>query len=167
MIDQVFQIVKTVVNKELRGNVTPAEYNLLAKQVQDSIFREYFEEAAKDKVKENRGLTSKNFADLSLLQRQRIEMFDSVATISRNDLVNPPQYTLPDDLYFIKDNGVTWNGRVIDESEAADIAYQGQSIAAPSETFPTYRQRRENILVIPDTIDTPITVYYLRKPRGS
>ena len=69
MIDTIYQVLKTVANKELRGNLSPAEFNLVAKQVQERIFRGYFEDAARDKIKQTRKMIGKNFADLPLYQR--------------------------------------------------------------------------------------------------
>ena len=41
-INDVYQTVLYIINKEQRGYVTPAEFNSLAAQVQDEIFQSYF-----------------------------------------------------------------------------------------------------------------------------
>ena len=41
-IDTVYQRVLAIANKEQRGYITPQEFNLLANQVQMSMFEEYF-----------------------------------------------------------------------------------------------------------------------------
>lgn len=160
MIDEIYQLLKTIINKELRGNVTPAEFNLIAQQVQDEIFRGYFEDENRDKNKANRGLTNKNFANLSFVQRQRIEQFSSSATLSYSD----PNFTLPTDLYLIKDSGIDFSGNVIDEVEANDIVYQAASLAVPSETFPVYQRNASTITVYPTSIIATVTCRYLREP---
>ena len=163
MIDTIFQITKTVVNKELRGNLTPAEFNLIATQVQERIFRGYMEDENRDKIKQNRGMTSKNFANLSLYQRQRIEQFWASATLVYNGASQ--DFTLPTDLYWIKDRGIDYNGTVVDEAEASDISFQISSLATPSETFPIYERKTTSIRIFPVSITANVTCRYLRTPK--
>jgi len=162
MIDTIYQLLKTIVNKELRGNLSPAEFNLIAKQAQDKIFRGYFEDANRDKNKENRGLTSKNFAHLSLYQRQRIEQFSAQATLVFNG--GTLNFDLPADLYFIKNHGIDYNGNVIDEVESCDVTFLNSSLASASQTFPVYELSSTDVRVIPPTIMSNVTCRYLRTP---
>lgn len=164
MIDTIFQVIKTVVNKELRGNLTPSEFNLIATQVQERIFRGYMEDANRDKVKQNRGMTSKNFANLSMYQRQRIEQFWASSTLAYNG--TSLDFTLPVDIYFIKDRGIDYNGTVVDETEASDISFLGSSLASPSETFPVYERKESSIRVFPNTITDSVVCRYLRVPKA-
>ena len=41
-INTVYQRVLTIANKEQRGYITPAEFNVLANQAQMDIFEQYF-----------------------------------------------------------------------------------------------------------------------------
>jgi len=164
MIDTVYQLLKTIVNKELRGNLSPAEFNLIAKQAQESIFRGYFEDANRDKIKENRGLTNKNFANLSLYQRQRIEKFSASSSLTYNGSIS--RFDLPTDLYFIKDRGVAYNGNVVDEVQSSDITFLSASSAGASETFPVYELFDTSIKVLPATIITGVSCQYLRVPAN-
>ena len=41
-INDVYQKVQAIANKEQRGYVTPLEFNLLANQVQNDMFEQYF-----------------------------------------------------------------------------------------------------------------------------
>ena len=41
-IDNVYQKVLVIANKEHRGYITPLEFNLLANQAQQDIFEQYF-----------------------------------------------------------------------------------------------------------------------------
>ena len=41
-VNDVYQTVLTILNKEQRGYITPQEYNLLANQAQMAIFESYF-----------------------------------------------------------------------------------------------------------------------------
>ena len=128
MINDIYEVLKTILNKELRGNVTPTEYNLLAKQAQLEIYRGYFEDEARDKYKETRGLSTKGYANLALNQRQRIDQFAKKATLT----FATPDFVLPTDLYLIKDYGIDYNGTVVEEIEGQYVGFLGKSLAAPS-----------------------------------
>ena len=160
MIDTVYQIVKTVLNKELRGNVTPDEFNKIAKQIQDNIFAGYFGETNTNKNKQNRGLTNKGFANLAKLDRQKITQF---AVPSVTLTYAAPNFTLPADLYYLNDGGLVYLTNVIEEAEGG-VGYLSASLAAPSTTFPVYEDFRDYIKVYPATIVASVTASYLRKP---
>lgn len=137
-------------NKELRGNFTPTEFNLIAKQVQEEIFRGYFEDEARDKYKEKRGLVGQGYSNLSFNQRQRIDEFSAQATLA----YSTPNFTLPSDLYLIKDFGIDYLGTVVEEMEGQKVAFLGKSLAAPSTTFPTYEPKSGFITIAPRTTVT-------------
>lgn len=162
MIDLIYQIVKTILNKELRGNITPDEFNKIAKQVQDEIFEEYFGDYNVQQNRQNRGLTNKGYANLSKLVRQKISRFNKQATLvyDGGDLV----FDLPTDLYFLEDNGLLSGSNVIEEAKGAEYGFLSSSLAAPSATFPVYELFKDTIKVYPATIITGVTCRYLRKP---
>lgn len=160
MINTVYEILKTILNKELRGNVTPTEFNLIAKQVQEDIFRGYFEDEARDKYKEKTGRSGKGYANLSFNQRQRIDQFSKKEVLT----FSTPNFILPTDLYLIKDNGIDFSGTVVEEMEGQYMSFMSKSIMAASETFPVYEQEGNLITILPSTITTGVTCRYLRLP---
>lgn len=160
MINTAYELLKTIVNKELRGNVTPTEYNLIAKQVQEEIFRNYFEDESRDKYKEKRGISNKGYGNLALNQRQRIDQFSKTATLT----YSAPNFALPTDLYFIKDFGITAGGTVVEEMEGHNLGFLGNSLAAPSTSFPIYEQEGNLITITPSTIVSGVSCKYVRKP---
>lgn len=147
MIDSIFQIIDTVTNKELRGNLTPAEKNFIATQVQEEIFRGYFEDANKDK--------NKNFN-----LRQKIEKFSVKATISHSGT----QFTLPANLYLIKRNGIDYLGKVVSETKSSSTMFLSGSLSAASTTFPTYEMETDKITISPSSITTSVTCRYIKVP---
>ncbi len=167
MIDEVFQVLKTIINKELRGNLTPSEFNLVAKQVQDSIFRGYFEDANRDKNKENRGQVNQNYANLSFIQRQRIDEFSFTAGLALTAPTDPPPaysiFTLPADLYLIKHRGISSGNNIIDEAQGSHLLSMISSSVAPSSTFPVYERQGNLLRVYPNTI-LVADCRYLRNP---
>lgn len=162
MIDTIYQIVKVVLNKELRGNITPDEFNKVVKQVQEEIFLEYFTDINLQKNKENRGLTNGNYANLPQIIRQKIARFHSLATIPRD--LGSLMYNLPDDLYLLEDNGLIYNNNVIEEAQGSEFGFLSSSLAMPSTTFPVYENYKDAVKVYPSDIITPIICRYLRKP---
>jgi len=136
MIDLIYKIVQTVLNKELRGNITPDEFNKIAKQVQEEIYSEYFGDNNLQQNKENRGLTNKNFGNLPQMVRQKISKFTKKSTLTYDS--GSLRFDLPSDMYFMIDNGIIYNNNVVEEVQVADFGYQFSSIAAPSVTFPVY-----------------------------
>lgn len=165
MIDTVYQTLLTIINKENQGYVSPTEFNLLANNVQQEIFRGYFEDNNRDKNKENRGLTNLGYANLDLNERQRIQQFASVATLP----VVSGVCTLPSNLYFIEQDGITtsvgqtYENKVVDEVERNSIGYLNQTAAAPTQLYPVYERYGSTIKVYPTTV-TSVDVRYLRTP---
>ena len=160
MIDTVFKVLQTLVNKENQGYLSPTEFNLVAHNVQSEIFREYFEDENRDKNKENRGLTNKGYANLDFNQRQRIQQFAEIEILNKAGIF----FALPPNLYFIEDDGITTpNGKVIEEVERSQANYLKNSEAAATELYPVYERYSNNIRVFPETLNQ-VEVRYLRTP---
>ncbi|NRA77273.1 MAG: hypothetical protein HRU18_03610 [Pseudoalteromonas sp.] len=171
MIDLVFQTLRTITNKDNQGYLSPTEFNLLANNVQEEIFRGYFEDENRDKNKENRGLTNKGFSNLDFNERQRIYQFSAITDITKNQ--STFRFDLPSDLYFIEDDGVTpiekgvpsvnFIDNVIEEVERSAFNYLSNSESAATSTYPIYERYATEIVVSPSTIED-IRVRYLRRP---
>lgn len=162
MIDQVYTTLQTIVNKENSGYVSPGEFNQIAKQVQDKIFRGYFEDGNRDKNRENRGLTNEGTSNLFLNQSQRFSPFYTSATIAQAGGV----YPLPTGVYYIQENGVTnSSGKVVDRVEHNKDTYVSLTKFGPSDTYPTYTRKGGDITVSPSTYTDNITVSYIRHPK--
>lgn len=166
MIDIVYQILLTLVNKENQGYVSPTEFNLLANNVQSEIFRGYFDDANRDKNKTSQGLSNRGYGNLDFNQRQLIQQF---AAISIALPATAGVVTLPSDIYFIEDNGIvsgtneTYPSRVIDEAPRGTFGYLGLSDASPTGLYPVYERYGSTIKILPISIDT-VDLRYLRTP---
>ena len=77
MISEVKNVVTTLLNKDQNGYITPSEFNILANNVQNEIFRGYFEDINRDGVKQKRGMTTKGYGNLAFNERQRINKRES------------------------------------------------------------------------------------------
>lgn len=160
MIDTIYEVVKTILNKEVRGHVAPADFNVIAKQVQEEIYREYFEAENRDKNKRKLGYSNRGFANLEFVQRQRIEDFSKTATLT----FSTPNFVLPADLYLIKENGIVYNGvAVIQEVEGTYATYLAGSLGSASASFPIYTYVGNGLIkVLPASIVTGVTCDYVR-----
>ena len=160
MIDLIFQVVKTIANKELRGNLTPAEFNFLGTQAQNKIFREYFIEIEKQQYKENRGYGGIGLANMPIKTREKIDIFSKSATLT----YDTDRFVLPSDLYHIKQRGILYNSTVVDEGQQSRSAFKQSSKTASSTTFPQYHREGNNIIITPNTIIDNVTCKYIRQP---
>lgn len=168
MIDLVYKTLLTIINKENQGYVSPTEFNILANNVQNEIFRGYFEDENKDKTKENKGYTNKGYANLDFNERQRISQFAEINDTSKDA---QGKFFLPSDLYFIEDDGIreintdeVEIGNVIEEVERSSTNYLVNSLASPSALYPVYERYSNYIIIHPSTIED-IRVRYLRTPK--
>ena len=160
MIDLIYQVVQTISNKELRGNLTPAEFNFLATQVQNKLYREYFPELEKQQYKENRGYGGIGLSNMPIKTREKIDIFSKTATLT----YSVDRFILPTDLYHIKQRGITYLGAPIDEGQTSRSAFKQSSKTASSITFPQYSREGNEIIVTPATIVDNVTCKYLRTP---
>lgn len=160
MIDTIYKVLLTILNKENQGYISPEEFNLLAINVQNEIFRSYFEDENLDKNKQNRGLTNRGYANLPFNQRQRITPFAATTDLT----VTAGSVTLPSNLYFVEDNGLTTDaGIILDEVERSSIARMIRTEVAPTELYPVYESYGGTLKIFPTTI-TDLNVRYIRKP---
>jgi len=174
MIDDVFKTVKTILNKENDGHITPEEFNIIANNIQNEIFRGYFEDHNLDQNKENRGLTNPSYSNLPFNERQRIGQFSAIETLDGVVSSTYITFPLPSDIYLMEDNGLTAvSGTVIEEVERSSMGYLGVSSASPSSTYPIYERYSNEIRVypedaVPDSGVKPpeVVLRYLRMPAA-
>lgn len=166
MIDTIYKTLLTIINKENQGYVSPTEFNLLANNVQQEIFRSYFEEENLDKNKENRGLTNRGYSHLAFNQRQRITPFGKSLNLNGTIAGSSTVFNTPSDSYFIEDNGISIpkTGKLIEEVERSSIITLLNTEAAPTETYPVYEEVGDTLLVYPNSIDE-VNVRYIRVPN--
>lgn len=168
MIDIIYKTVLTIINKEINGYLSPTEFNLVANQSQNEIFKGYFADYNRDVNRENRGMANKGYGNLPFNQRQMIQQFSETAI---DNTVTSGVCDLPDDLYFIEENGVTtsegevFEGVVLDEVEVRKIPYLNKSLAKPTNLYPIYGRLAKSIKISPATI-TKVDINYLRKPKN-
>jgi len=91
-IDNVYQKVLAIANKEQRGYVTPQEFNLFADQVQMDIFEQYFYDINQfNRIPGN----STEYADMLDLLEEKIAIFKNIKLL----FYQSPYYQKPQELY--------------------------------------------------------------------
>ena len=95
MINSVRNTVLSILNKNNYGYISPADFNLFAKQAQLEIFDEYFSDYNKQLNKENARQSGTGYADIA---KSLIEVIDFFSVT--NDLANVADntFSLPSEL---------------------------------------------------------------------
>ena len=155
-INNVYQTVLVITNKDNRGYITPDEFNRLAEQAQNEIFASYFAREASYEV--NAFLTS-DFSDPSQYLAEKISVFYKNSTLAKlND-----EFTYPVDLYRV--GVVNVNNIVADRASNEQIRYINLSpLTAPVETQPVYTLTNSGVVVYPSSITTGVKLDYLKSP---
>lgn len=158
MINHVRNTVLSVLNKENRGFLTPAEFNYYAKHAQDLIFARYFDEYNKLSSMSRSGRGGDVYADREHILRQNIERLVKTTSVAKAG----GRYAMPVDMYHLLS---IRNGNVeVEELEKKHEKYLiGSNLTAPSEMYPVYVDVNKFITVSPDTITGNLDFVYVRK----
>ena len=153
-IDNVYQKVLSLANKEQRGYITPQEFNLYANQAQLSIFEQYFYDINQfGRVAGNEN----EYGDMLNLLNEKVSAFktDSVFAWDATNLT----WTLPVNLFRL---GTVWftpttviTDRVeiqeVNTDELQDIIMS--PLVTPTIKNPVYTQDANGLTVYPTTIN--------------
>jgi len=95
MINDVRNIVLSILNKENRGYVTPMEFNLYAKQAQLDIFENYTFLYSNAINKQNARMHGEGYSDIPKNIGEVIDLFSERSVLSYNTVTG--YYIAPDD----------------------------------------------------------------------
>lgn len=181
-VNNVYQTVLLILNKEQRGYMTPDEFNKTATQVQLDIFEQYFDDL-------NQQLRVPQ-ADYDYTDRQ-VNLDDQISTfkclgecnygvdyfdvpntdlISGNIIVyndNPQsnQFSFYRIGTLIYEPGGTTFPVEIERLQRSDFyEIQKSELTAPSVNFPVYLYENKQIRVLPSTITDYVKATFIRKP---
>ena len=138
-IDNVYQKVLVIANKEQRGYITPLEFNLLANQAQQDIFEQYFYDLnAFMRIPGN----DSTYADQVDLLKEKIDIFENyrvAVTMSQTSgeegLGTLPNYYRLGELYYKHRGGYV----EIEKVNQNDIHHiQNSPLTAPALARPVY-----------------------------
>lgn len=181
-VNNVYQTVLLILNKEQRGYMTPDEFNKTATQVQLDIFEQYFDDLNQQlKVPQ---------ADYDYTDR-RVNLDDQISTFKCLGVCNygVDYFDVPSD-DLISGNIIVYNDNPQSGQYAfyriGTLTYEPSSAAypveierlqrkdfyeiqkseytLPSEDFPVYLYENKQIRVLPDTIQDDVKATFIRKP---
>jgi|TARA_R110000822_G_scaffold70254_5_gene170153 hypothetical protein len=162
-VDDVYQKVLALANKEQRGYITPQDFNLFANQAQMEIFEQYFYDI--NVARKNQG-NDTIYADIDDMIEHKLQSFIAVATISGN---TPFPFA---DSYRITDVAIGTIGSLV---KCEILSYQDFLVAmtqsapllSPTPEMPIASIQGDQIFAFTSTIN-PVNqasfVSYIRAP---
>lgn len=161
MINDVRNIVLSILNKENRGYVTPMEFNLYAKQAQLDIFENYTFLYSNAINKQNARMHGEGYSDIPKNIGEVIDYFSERASL--NYFIST--FLPPDDYYFL-DKLLYLNNKEIEKVSHRKINYLlNSNLTAPTTAYPVYTLENDGIIVYPTTIINNVTAQYIRYPK--
>jgi len=145
-IDNVYQQVLAIANKEQRGYITPQEFNLLARKAQLYVFETYFHEISAAEIQ--RG-NDTEYSDKSEILREKIAPFEKwkvgMSAVSGNELTLPTSTTvhkLGTVFYAAGSFDV-----VVDPVDKKDLHYMERGgKTGPTDRRPVYVRKSDSIV---------------------
>ena len=158
-IDNVYQKVLALANKEQRGYITPQEFNLFADKAQNEIFNNYFH---KIKITANKPKTQTLYSDeLEMLEEKLHPFFnDTIVSTSTADL------TLPTNLHKII--SITRGGNQVTQLNKSEVAYtENNPLTKATTTRSTFvREDSGTVTIFPaPTVSTDFEINFYAVPK--
>jgi len=156
-INEVYQTVLTIANKDNRGYITPEEYNLLAATAQNEIFESYFN---KQLMYEAGGLYNADFSDPVITNSEKINVFYKTSNLTHANGV----FAFPSDFYKL--GNVQVNNIDADFISHKDVKFINLSpLTYPVTSQPVYTITGSAITVYPTTVTSGVNIEYLKAPN--
>ena len=172
-INNVYQKVLAIANKEQRGYITPQEFNLFANQAQMDIFEQYFYDLNQfSRVPGN----DTTHADVVALLNEKIDHFEKYRTAV--DMSNGsgvgilPDYYRIGKVFYYDTNNKYVEVEKINQNDIHHI--QNSPLTSPSVTRPVYvrfssagdnqSNRERRIQIYPTSITSRVQCNYIAKP---
>ena len=158
MINEVYQTVLAIANKEQRGYITPQEFNLFANQAQNSIFEQYFYDLdVAKRIPLNNDYNSK----VNLIE-DKIYPFKFSANVSDGDALDSLQAFYK--LVKVVDTG--GNGKEVEEVDTFNVEKtQSGPLTRANSDRPIYFVESGQVNFIPEMPDGEYKAYYIARPN--
>ena len=156
LIDRIYQKVKTFVNTEIRGNVTPAEFNLFLHDAIQFRNEQYIYDINRSMNRENKGLVTNFLENIPDRIREKVLHYHTTSVLA---LDTATTRTPPDDLRYI-DNIELADGTFLESCRNSREFNIHKSFA--TEQFPVYMVSGQLIRIFPGDSGT-MNISYLRK----
>ena len=163
-VNDVYQTVLFILNKEQRGSMTPQEFNSIATQVQLEIFDKYFEDL---NLFLRQRSNSNEYADRVKTVEEKISIFERQSDITNFDLNQLTRfYKLGSVTYKRSSNNPFGPDYPITLEEVTQSEFDlinRSPLTRPSKAFPLFTIKNNVLNVSP--VITEITINYLEKPK--
>tara|TARA_R110002072_G_scaffold241048_1_gene399854 strand:+ start:176 stop:907 length:732 start_codon:yes stop_codon:yes gene_type:complete len=173
IIDDVYQKVLAIANKEQRGYITPQEFNLFADQAQIEIFEQYFYDLNQQaRIHGNEYV----YADVDDMLEEKIQIFektDLIAIINTYAIApNTGGRFLPDYVYRV--GKIEFNGADCEILKTKDFnnCINSGPLIRPNDQRPIANIRDNVMRVVggtssnPTLFRTPTSLIYLKRPAN-
>ena len=169
-IDDVYQKVLAIANKEQRGYITPQEFNLFADQAQMTIFDQYFYDLNQLK---RRPTNEVEYSDPIEIINNKLYLFkDTTPLQDGKDLNSIHNYNGVSLFYMLSDVYYTESAAgkapvVVEQVDHFDfIKTEGSPLTKATTSRPIYVIRNNKIYLRPSNMpDGSYHGYYIRKPK--
>jgi len=154
-IDNVYQKVLAIANKEQRGYITPQDFNLFADQVQMDIFEQYFYDINQfNRIPGN----STEYADMLDLLEEKIAIFKNIKPL----FYQSPYYQKPRELYRLG-TLETGFGEIEQVTHKEYLNIKLSPLARPTLKRAVFIDMPRGYRVYP-TFTNNVSCHYIRKP---
>ena len=161
-IDDVYQRVLAIANKEQRGYITPQEFNLMADKAQMEIFNNYFHDIKTAYIKSKNNF---NFADELDMLDQKISVFKRSSEVTCADAATT--CVVPSNCYFIDVIRKKNTNIIYSKLNKKDVRYaESNPLTKATADRPTYvRSKSSPIDIYPTlTAETILVFDYYAAP---
>ena len=177
-IDDVYQKVLSLANKEQRGYITPQEFNLMADKAQMEIFENYFHDMKMAYLKPKNDST---YSDEMEILSEKLQVFkaqdintnivtgnDGGATNTINmNILGVPIYRLESIMYnYTDNNGQYKKAEMVELTRKENNYAENSPLTKATKSRPTFVRQGGRIIRIypmPDSDDS-LDFYYWRRP---
>ena len=184
-VNEVYQTVLLILNKEQRGYITPNEFNKLATQVQQEIFEQYFEDL--NQYLRQPGYQDE-YADRVDNIEEKIALFKTFASVpyysaTPTGPIDNPYFYLPEDTHRIGTIMYKDEQQVQGTDRREFLHLNMSKLTRPSTNYPLYIQEGTvspedplnpgtflcneciRVYVYPPVINSQISLSYIKKPK--
>jgi len=159
-VDTVYKTVLLILNQQQRGYMTPDEFNKVGTQVQLNIFEKYEDDLNQQyRMPQN----DTEYANRVKNIEQKLQFFQRTGATTYS-AVNGNFALTPTDIYRL--GSVYYNGEELTQySQRSEITQLLLSpLTKPTTDFPVYLYEQDLLYLYPTTIQSGITISYLKTP---